>query len=584
MPHIETTTLDERAGSTQQPPSTHSRRRNAIPGVGLLVVYWVLSLLNSPAGFLGTDTGGKVATLRAMADNGTYTSLDVGYWAAQWDPQGLLHPLYSSVQHGDQWIQVTTLPMMLLGEPLYRLGGYRLTLLLPMLGAVACAYAARALARRLAADTKRQWWAFWIVGLASPVAIYALDFWEHTIGLALMTWGTIALVDLLDTTDTRRRVTLCGLAGLAFGSAATMRTEALIYLTVAAAVVGLWLLIRDRSIRRWIAPGVTLVIGAVIALGANWVLTRAVLGNGLREGRTTGAAEGLGTDVGLRLREGLVTTFGLPAGSTQATILVGVAAMAIAAYAVVRGRSNRRRAPSNILAVLMVCLVLLYVIPISGGLGFIPSIIGAAPLAMLGAVALWWAPPNPPSRVIGWIALAALPMVWAFQWTGGAGPQWGGRYVMTSMFLLVVAGVVALPKLRKPIPQVLIGLSVAVTVFGLAWLSVRSHDVARTFDTLEARDEPVLVADLALGFYPREGGATYGRHRWLTAPKAGDRDRAAQVVEDAGFTSFALIDVESDPPPERIGSFVATAESHITAYTDVEFRITTYTLDAADAG
>ena len=58
-----------------------------------------------------------------------------------------------------------------------------------MLGAVLCAFAARALARRLGGGDG--WAAFWIIGLASPVAIYALDFWEHTLGLALMLWGVV---------------------------------------------------------------------------------------------------------------------------------------------------------------------------------------------------------------------------------------------------------------------------------------------------------------------------------------------------------------------------------------------------------
>ena len=37
-----------------------------------------------------------------------------------------------------------------------------------------------ALARRLGGNA---WLTFWIVGLVTPVAIYALDFWEHALGL-----------------------------------------------------------------------------------------------------------------------------------------------------------------------------------------------------------------------------------------------------------------------------------------------------------------------------------------------------------------------------------------------------------------
>ena len=44
---------------------------------------------------------------------------------------------------------------------------------------------------RAASARRSGWTAFWVIGLASPVAIYALDFWEHTLGLGLMLWGVV---------------------------------------------------------------------------------------------------------------------------------------------------------------------------------------------------------------------------------------------------------------------------------------------------------------------------------------------------------------------------------------------------------
>src|SRR5205807_2001537 len=150
---------------------------------------------------------------------------------------------------GHRWVDVTTVPMLYLGYPLYRLGGYRLALLLPMLGAVAAALAARALARRLGADEGVGWAAFFLVAVASPLAIYALDFWEHSIGVALMGWGVVLLLDALrlaapvsgapgrqNGDPTRQKAVgvrswgrAAATAGLLFGAAATLRTEALVY-------------------------------------------------------------------------------------------------------------------------------------------------------------------------------------------------------------------------------------------------------------------------------------------------------------------------------------------------------------------
>src|SRR5436190_9654898 len=142
--------------------------------VAVLAAYVALAFVNNQRGFLGTDTGAKVATMRVMEQRHRALDPDVGYWAARWDPSGRLHPLYQTARVERRWVAVTTLPILYLGEQLYRAGGYRLVLALPMLGSVMAALAARALARRLGAGDG--WAAFWVAALGSPLALYALDF------------------------------------------------------------------------------------------------------------------------------------------------------------------------------------------------------------------------------------------------------------------------------------------------------------------------------------------------------------------------------------------------------------------------
>ena len=108
-------------------------RRPVVAGLLLLVVYAGLSLaLNNPRGTLGTDTGGKLATLHAMDRRGSLVP-EVGYWAQRWDPTGTLHPLHYTYDVNGHWVNVTTLPMIEAAYPLYALGGDRAVLLLPML-------------------------------------------------------------------------------------------------------------------------------------------------------------------------------------------------------------------------------------------------------------------------------------------------------------------------------------------------------------------------------------------------------------------------------------------------------------------
>ena len=112
------------------------------------------------------------------------------------------------------------------------------------------------------------------------------------------------------------------------------------------------------------------------------------------------------------------------------------------------------------------------------------------------------------------IACVALPVVWAFQYSGGAGPQWGGRYELVSGALLVVVGVVALAGRRRALAAVL-GLSLFVTAFGVTWLSVRSQRRGG-FETIVARDDQ---ASSRPSPRLREGGAFYEPGRALA-----DRD------------------------------------------------------------
>src|SRR3546814_493092 len=204
-----------------------------------MVVYLGLALLMSDGGSLGTDTGAKVATLEVMDQRDAWRP-QVGYWAAEWDPDGRLHPLYQSTPVDGDYVAVTTLPMLLLAHPLYDIGGYRLALLLPMLGAVGAAFGCRALATRLAGDDAG-WLTFWVVGLASPMTVYALDFWEHAPGAALMVW---AAVHMLDSARAVGRWWSPVTTGALLGAAATMRSEAFV---AAAVIAGAGALARLRS-------------------------------------------------------------------------------------------------------------------------------------------------------------------------------------------------------------------------------------------------------------------------------------------------------------------------------------------------
>jgi hypothetical protein len=533
-----------------------NRRAALLSAAVLFGLYLLLSLNNDPKAFLGTDTGGKVATLRAMDAHHT-TDPDLGYWAQRWDPNGKLHPLYYTSHIGERWINVTTLPALYAALPLYEAFGYRGALVVPMLGGVGCALAAAALARRAGArDGGRL--AFWVVGVASPVAIYALDFWEHTVGLALMAWAVVLLIDLAQRT---RALYFAALAGALFGAAATMRTEALAYGAVATAVACLYVV--RRRVGYALAVGALVTVGLAVPLLANVALERAVLGSSLRAERATGTV-GLAstTSSSGRVEEAFTTALSLNGDAAAGGVIVGLAAAGAIAAAVWR-RDWR----------LLLVPAALYVVRASQGFGFVPGFFMATPIAAVG-VALGWRR-GPPARLAVAIALVALPIVWATQFTGGAAPQWGGRYILLTSFALGVIGVAVLDDAERTVRVGAVALSAAITLFGLGWMHQRTHDVAVSAQRLAAFPEPVRVSRIA--HLVREGGGVQDLNRWLTAVSAADLQKAGRVLAAAGVDRFAVVDFADAREPREIGGFSRQKATTVVRFIHgVPLRVWTY--------
>jgi len=537
--------------------------RPVIACLVLFGLYACLSLLNDPRGFLGADTGGKVATLRAMDARGDLDP-DVGYWAEHLDPAGVVHPLALTYHIGQRWVNVTTLPMIYASVPLYELGGARAILVLPMLGGVLTALAARALARRLGGGSGDA--AFWLIGLATPVVVYALDFWEHTLGLAAMVW---AVVLLLDVAEGRAGWRSAAAGGLLFGVAATMRNEAFVYTMATGLVVGVALVVqRRRGLFRCALAG---AVGFIVPVALNQLLERAVLGQSLRSARTTGAVNDGGANLARRAEEALSTTVGLNhyTPATADWIIGGllVAFVALAAFAML---GPRRRSAIAIAA--LVAAGTLGAIRFSSGLGFVPGFLVTSPLAVVGLVAA-----TSDRRLLRPVAIAivALPMVWLFQYGGGANPQWGGRYVLCSGVLLAVAGIVALGTRGRGALAPFAVAALLMTAAGVGWLSVRSHAVADAVESVVAGRTPVVTTGLP--YFLREGGAFSGpRRRWLDAEVPREVPVAVDVLDRDGADQFTLVARFRRQAPAHLGPYERESVRSVEYLSDIRLTVARY--------
>jgi hypothetical protein len=326
-----------------------------------------------------------------------------------------------------------------------------------------------------------------------------------------------------------------------------------VYALVAVGLACALAVARDRHVVRALRTGVLAVAGFAVPWMANVALERAVGGNS-RADRASGAASSGFGDLATRVREGVVTTVGvLPRIDGGALLLGGALVAAVLAAIVMARRGEVVRAQA-----LLIVAGLVYLLRASEGLGFVPGLFASTPVAV---AALALRRTGSVERYVLAVALGALPLVWAFQYTGGALPQWGGRYVLASAVLLVAVGVAVLQASPAWLSRTILGGTVVLGAFSVGWLVERSHDVAGAFDELVARPEDVVV--VRNGFFVREGGRRYSDRRWLTAVDDESLREAADVVAAAGLSSFVVLD-EDPAAPARLGPARHTRDDDLT--------------------
>jgi hypothetical protein len=181
-----------------------------------------------------------------------------------------------------------------------------------------------------------------------------------------------------------------------------------------------------------------------------------------------------------------------------------------------------------------------------------------------------------PARDAVVMVTLALPVVWYFQFTGGAVPQWGGRYVLTSGLVLAAVGVGAAGRLDRFVHNVLVGLSIGVAVFGLAWMSHRTHEISRAADTVGAIDVPVVSAQ---AFWLRELGSAYRPDsRWLSVAGLKQVPAATAVLDSAGEREFELLwsPVAQNAPAPTVDGWRPTGLDRSEHWLGANFRLTRY--------
>jgi hypothetical protein len=485
-------------------PARHDRRRLGlsllIVGVIALAVAW----LGDPRTASFSDAGARLATVRTMAANNTWEP-DLGYWAGSVDPGATNHPILFATPHGDAWVAVNGLPLVVAGRPLWEMGGARLAVLIPVLSVVLAAYAARRLSRW--ASGGDGWLALWFVGLLSPVLFYGADFWEHApaIGLALL------------------------------GTALVVAEE------------------RERCRRRWreLSAGAAAFVGL---LSANWLIEKAALAGGTGASRAGGRADVAGSEIAQRLRDAVITSVGVFANEYWLALMIGgVIGIGILLMAAAAADTSGSTTISGVVGATFACLGMAWRL-LAFGISTVPGFLTAAPVAALGL----FGSRTRREQVLWGAALAAIPLIWLTQWVGDHSPQWGARYLLFPTSLLVVLAAGQVVRLgRRPMVVALLGLAAVMSLVGCAWHIQRTRDVATFADAvMDVPEEVVVVGDTP--YWGSEIGSWYGDRYALTAQTIdgyADARQMAEAVEVARRAGADRLDVmdSSDDALERLG-------------------------------
>lgn len=504
----------------------------------VLLAQLLVLFLSAPRSYSGSDAGGRAAAVAAAADRGSCDH-DLGYWAAPWDPTARVHPMVNTLAVDDRFVQPSAILFVCAASPLASTFGLDGALVLSIAGVLAAAAGAWMLERTFGGSGT---WSLVLVGLIGPVAFYGTDIWEHALAAGAALLGTGLLVRGLGREGRWRLAALSG--GLLWGLAVTLRTEtALVAVSLGVAFV----LIGDtrgRVMRAWREVLVSIsAVGAILILDA-W-LEATVIGTGYRTDRAGGRVSGATDASTAWINDVAATTVGFVANDTDVAVMAYGGLFVLAVLVLGAAIATTRVSPSNEVVVAVVIGALL-VGRLARGLGFVPGMLTAAPVAVIG---LWTLRQRAaPVRAVALGAILCLPAVWALQWRGNLIAQWGGRYVLLSGALLTVCGVVELDAHpRRWVRTVLLGAAVAVGLFGTAWKVDRSHVADEVISDLEevSCDDVLVITE---PFIPREGGAHAdlregrlgGDCRFLSA-RPGDLSHALDVAQAVGVAEVTVL-------------------------------------------
>ncbi len=215
------------------------RRLLQLSVLAVAILYTALAAHSATVhGFASSDAGVKLWQVQGILHTGQLLA-PIDYPGAIYDPEHKYSPFvppWFLWQNGLPYSEYTS-PFIWISVPLYALLGHAGLLIVPWLSGVLIVIVAAWLAWRVSPSR----WASLVpivIGVSSPLLIYSLEFWEHTLGTLL---ALLALTALIKANEAYSPTRWLIVAGAAMGLSLTMRAE--LYVYPIAVIIG-WTTIR----------------------------------------------------------------------------------------------------------------------------------------------------------------------------------------------------------------------------------------------------------------------------------------------------------------------------------------------------
>lgn len=524
-------------------PQTRPDRRATPSGLGVHLVALALVLLAGfalvgPGTSFSADEGAVIAQVRLVAEGSWTTPHPV----PAVDPDGRWFPLESSLRADDGFAPYAKHPVYpLLLVPFDALAGVHGMVLLSVVGTWCAALCGALVAHRL--DARAAVPVLWVLGVGSPLLFNGYLVIAHTIAAALCGAAAWLLVRL-DLGDGLRAWIRLAVAAGALLLAVTLRSEAV--LLAGGLAVGVFIGSAQGLVRR---GAVALGIAGAGALGylLDGRLNQVVIGSTgvepFRISHSEGFLEG-------RI-DGFLISWWRPSLAAELTLDQALLLVTVAAALAV-GVVLRRRGDAELLQVLAGALAVLAVVRfVLEPAPLVPGLLPAFPL-VAAALPLAWPAARGPRRILV-VAFAVFALaVLATQYSSAGSSQWGARYLVVGLPVVVPVLVVSLiERWRERERAVQIALAGAtVVVLGAlavgALLGMREIHAGTAAVAERVRQEgiaatpepPVVIATRAA--IPRLLHDQLDDARWLLVPPE-DLELALGRLADAGEQRVSLV-------------------------------------------